>query len=303
MLPTFLVIGAMKAGTTSLHAYLSSHPDVFMTTPKEPNFFVEGQGWRNGVAWYESLFEGAAGARARGEASTSYAKHPFFQGVPARIKHVVPGVRLLYVLRHPIERMVSHYVHLVSDYGERKPLGEALLDNPRLFAVSDYASQIDRYLEHFDREQLLIVTSESLRDRRVETLSRIFRFLGIDDSWTPPNVDAVLHRSSEKIVPTRFGERVPLAVRAARSERGPRSIRRLARRVAVRPSGRDELIVPPEIERVLIERLRPTVERLRHHMGADVDTWGIADPMGVPSTRSSSDSIAVWPTRPNASSI
>lgn len=266
----------MKGGTTSLHAYLSSHPDVFMTTPKEPNFFVAGGEWERGVAWYESLFAGAGDAKARGEATTNYTKHPFFPGVPERIKSVVPDVRLLYVVRHPIERMVSHYVHLVSDYGERRPLGEALLENPRLLGISDYNAQIERYLEHFDRKRLLVVTSEALRDRRAETLRRIFAFLGVDTGWTPPNLDALLHRSADKQVTTKLGDRFAPLARAARSERVPAPVRRAASRLAFRSSERDDLVVPPDVEARLVEILRPSVERLRPYMDDDFDGWGIA---------------------------
>src|SRR5207244_8421308 len=84
MLPTFLVIGAMKSGTTSLYRYLQAHPDVFMSEQKELNYFTQGanQNWEKGLAWYQAQFEQAGKARAVGEASTNYTKYPQFQGVP-----------------------------------------------------------------------------------------------------------------------------------------------------------------------------------------------------------------------------
>jgi hypothetical protein len=275
MLPTFLVIGAMKAGTTSLHAYLQSHPDVFMAEPKELEFFVEGKNWERGVDWYESCFASSGGTTARGEASTSYTKHPFFPGVPERIKRVLPDVRMVYVVRHPIRRMVSQYLHHVAEYGERKPPSEVLLKNPMLFALSDYATQIERYLESFRREQMLIVTSEDLHDRRADSLRTIYGFLGVDDRWTPPNLDETLHRTEDKPAPTILGDRIPALRRLAERPSTPASIARRLRRLTTRHTAPESVAVSAEVESELRERLRPTVERLRAYMPSGFDGWGI----------------------------
>jgi hypothetical protein len=275
MLPTFLIIGAMKAGTTSLHAYLQGHPDVFMSEPKELEFFIEGKNWDRGIEWYESCFASSGGATARGEASTSYTKHPFFPGVPERIKQVLPDVRMAYVVRHPIRRMVSQYVHHVAEYGERKPASEVLVKNPMLFALSDYAAQIERYLEFFPREQMLIVTSENLHDHRIDTLRTIFTFLGVDDRWTPPNLDQELHRTEDKPTPTILADRIPALRRLADRRSTPRPIARRLRRLTTRHTAPESVAVPAEVEAELRERLRPSVERLRAYMPPDFDGWGI----------------------------
>ncbi|MGH2728637.1 MAG: sulfotransferase family protein [Actinomycetota bacterium] len=275
MLPTFLVIGAMKSGTTSLHAYLGAHPDVFMAEPKELDFFVEGKNLERGLDWYEERFGAAGDARARGEASTNYTKHPFFPDVPERIARVIPDVRLIYVVRHPIRRMVSQYLHHVAEYGERKPAAEALLSNPMIFALSDYATQIERYLDHFSREQILIVTSEDLYGRRAETMRTIYRFVGADDEKTPPTLDRELHRTRDKAAPTALAERMPFLARLAESPATPRSIARRLSRLTARRTAPESVPVPAEVERILRERLRPTVERLRAYMPPEFDGWGI----------------------------
>jgi hypothetical protein len=274
MLPTFLVIGAMKAGTTSLHAYLKAHPDVFMAEPKELEFFVEGKNWERGVEWYESCFASSGGAAARGEASTTYTKHPFFPGVPERIKQVLPDVRMVYVVRHPIRRMVSQYLHHVAEYGERKPAAVALLTNPMLFALSDYATQIERYLEYFPREQMLIVTSEDLHDRRADTLHVIFGFLGVDDRWTPPNLGEKHHRTEDKPAPTLLS-RIPALRRLADRPSTPPPIARRLRRLTTRHIAPESVEVPAEAEAELRERLRPSIARLRAYMPPGFDGWGI----------------------------
>ena len=275
MLPTFLVIGAMKAGTTSLHAYLSSHPDVFMSEPKELDFFVEGRNWDRGLGWYEDRFAGAGAAAARGEASTNYTKDPFFGGVPERIHSVIPDVRLVYVVRHPIRRMVSEYWHHVAEYGERRPLGEALRTNPMLFALSDYAAQLDRYTGLFPPEHLLVITSEALYGARAETLRSIFSFLGIDDAWRPPNLDARLHRSEMKAAPTTIGARVPWLRERAASTATPAGLRRVLKKLTERFPSEADSAVPVEVEAELRQRFRVSVERLRAFLPPSFDGWGI----------------------------
>ena len=119
-LPTFVVIGAMKAGTVSLRHYLDEHPDVFLGRGGrfgEPNFFVAEYNWPRGRDWYESLFDGAGGAAAIGECSPCYTWAHAFRGVPERMAQVVPEARLVYVVRDPIARMQSMYMHQVSPAG------------------------------------------------------------------------------------------------------------------------------------------------------------------------------------------
>jgi hypothetical protein len=162
-IPNFLIIGAMKAGTTSLYKYLRSNPQVFMPAKEEPNFFVDEEDvgrWNRGLGWYEQLFEGAEEAVAVGEASPKYTNYPHHEGVPARVAKVIPDARLIYLVRHPIERIVSHY-RLAVRMRPRlasKPLEETLLHRTRVDA-SRYAMQIEQYLQYFPREQLLIIKS------------------------------------------------------------------------------------------------------------------------------------------------
>ena len=108
MLPNLIVIGAAKCGTTSLHEYLDLHPEVAMSREKELDFFVEEKHWGRGVEWYAAQFEDAP---VRGESSPSYTAYPRYRGVPERIRRVVPDAKLVYLVRDPVERIVSHFVH------------------------------------------------------------------------------------------------------------------------------------------------------------------------------------------------
>jgi hypothetical protein len=202
--PTFLVIGAMKAGTTSLHRYLAAHPQVFAAPDKELNFFVEELNWSRGWSWYEAQFSDAGSALAVGESSPSYSSYPWRQGVPERIAAALPDVRLIYLLRHPVDRLQSQYFHRAVKE-ERRPPEEAVFDD-RYLGKSLYAQQVQCYLEYFDRGNLLLVGSEDLSERRVETMARVFSFVGVNPEWRGEVLGQEYHRTQAKLVDWRRQE-------------------------------------------------------------------------------------------------
>jgi Sulfotransferase family len=272
MLPNFLVIGAMKAGTTSLYRYLRAHPQVFMPESKELNFFVAERRWHRGRDWYEAQFAGTGDAVAVGEASPIYAMYPEFAGVPDRIARLLPQARLIYVVRHPIERMRSHYLHQVARGREHGPIGHALTADPRYLDTSRYSMQIDRYLAHLPPERLRVITAEELRDDRVATIGRVLRFLGLDPGLLPATLDREFHRTAEKRKRRLLADAV-LRVPGARALRRftPVEVRRLgSRRVST-----ERVVIPPALEARLRDELRDDVRRLRPHLGPAFGGWGI----------------------------
>lgn len=186
--PNLFIIGAMKSGTSSLHRYLGSHPAVFMSEPKEPGYFVEELTWPNGEAWYLNLFAGAAGRPIIGESSTEYAKAPSFGGVPERIARFNPEARFIYVMRDPVERAISHYWHMVVNNAEYRDMEQAVREDPRYREFSHYRMQLDHYIAIFGRERILAIVFEEMKATPVEVVQRVFRWLGIDDSFVPPNL-------------------------------------------------------------------------------------------------------------------
>jgi hypothetical protein len=277
-LPTFIIIGAMKAGTTSLWRYLSEHPDVFMAEEKEPDFFVEEKTWGRGRGWYESLFADGEASVARGEASTSYTKHPFFAGVPERMVSVVPDVRLVYVLRHPVERIVSQYRHALRAGWEKVTLERALDTNPQYVDISSYASQLERYAGLFDRANILTVLAEHLRSDRPRTMQRVFSFIGVDPTWEPAEPAAELHAAGTE--PTRrpgaaLLDRLP--GRAAARRLLPAGIRSTYHRLTALDHP-DRVALSEQATARLLDRLRPDLERLPALVGDDIagfDAWGL----------------------------
>lgn len=190
-LPNLVVIGAMKCATTALHAQLAAQPDVWMSEPKETNFFIgpeepphddpgswwrEGQ-WHRGVDWYRSLFDGRF--PVRGEASPGYTS-PDHPEVPARMHAVVPDAALVYLVRDPADRALSQYEHHRRDGDEQRPVEEALLDpGSQYLARSRYHERLLPFLDHFDRDQVLVVVQERLRDHPAQEMARVRSHAGL----------------------------------------------------------------------------------------------------------------------------
>jgi hypothetical protein len=272
----------MKSGTTSLYRYLQAHPDVFMSEEKELNYFTEGLNWESGIDWYEAQFEKAGNARAIGEASTNYTKYPQFPGVPERIAGLLPDVRLMYIIRNPIERVRSAYLHAVIKGNESRPIEQAIRESPQYVDTSRYAMQIDRYMEYFPREQLLILTAEDLHGRRDRAMRQVFRFIGADDGWWNPSLDREYHQTAEK------ARRPRALVTAARrlpgyhtlvtaTQRRRPALWRRSRELMTRPIVEQHVgEISAEVRSILEDTLREDVRRLRRYLGEDFHGWGIA---------------------------
>lgn len=281
MLPTFIVIGAQKSGTSSLFAYMRTHPEVQVASEKEPKYFVKERAWSRGRTWYESLFDSAVPRQARGEFTPEYTTFPIYAGVPGRMAALVPEVRLIYLMRHPIRRMVSSYRHGLWAGVEVRPLRQALLEDARYIYPSMYALQVEQYLEHFPRSQILLVTAEDLRVRRVESLRRIFSFLDVDPDWIPPNVDETFNTSEGRTRPRRWARLVGDAmVRLGEDRRMPAVVERGLARVADHPVARApigsaDLDLDDDTAQDLSACLRRDLRELKTFMDPSFDAWGL----------------------------
>jgi hypothetical protein len=220
-LPDFLILGAQKAGTTALYAYLRRHPRITGPSWKEVSFF--DRHYLRGEAWYRGNFPNLLRTRGElvGEASPSYLLHPL---APARLAALVPSARLIVLVRNPVDRALSHYHHEVALGRERLGFEAALASEeerlegeeqrlrtePGYFSHAwwnytyktrgRYAEQLERWLEHFPRERLLILPSEDLLDDPDQGYSRVLEFLGA----APHRLDAyprVFERQYEGMKP------------------------------------------------------------------------------------------------------
>jgi hypothetical protein len=285
-LPTFFVIGAAKAGTTSLHAYLGRHPEIQMSANKEPRFFAgpaEGIPFPPDRVWsregYEALFDPAFAVR--GEASTDYAAHPRRRGAPERIRELVPEAKFVYLVRDPIARTISHFQMAVALMGERRTLKQALGDlsdhRSPYIASSLYGDQLENYLRHFPQERMLVVDQARLRGERGATMSRIFAFLGVDPAAEVGELEEELLSRSEwrtySPAYVNFVDRF-LAPPLRRVPRGlKRSLRRSVERFLWPP------LEQPTVDEELRERMdalyAPQARRLRELTGEEFPGWSV----------------------------
>jgi hypothetical protein len=233
MLPNFLIIGAMKAGTTSLYNYIRMHPDIYMCPEKEPHFFSVDSNWAKGISWYESLFNGRRKQKALGEASVTYMRYPQFPNVPARIHQTLPNVRLICLLRNPVARVYSHYFHLYREGLEERSLEGALSakqgllpgrlaippladlpSNDPLVRVNEYIAfslywrQIEHYLQYFPRKQLLIILFEEMVENPAATLRSVYNFLEVDESFEPKHMNQAFNKTADKLSDRKWFEKI-----------------------------------------------------------------------------------------------
>jgi hypothetical protein len=199
MSPDFIIVGAPKAGTTSLYHYLNANLSVFMTEPKEVNFFSYVQLEKQNLfysdfkvktdAAYKALFSKGDKNQVKGEASVSYL---FYPDVAKSIYEYNPECKIIMVLRDPIERGYSHYLmdlklglvdlpyeDIVFKRGDHKNMG---LYYQQYVELGLYAKQVKRYLDVFPREQIKIYTQEQLKADTPSVVSDLFGFLGLQKS-------------------------------------------------------------------------------------------------------------------------
>jgi hypothetical protein len=180
----FVIIGAMKSATTSLFRWLDEQPETVMAHPKETRFFSDL--WSNGPVWYAQKFEGAKPEQLLGEASQNYTDPVYAKDAAERMADLIPDARLIYIVRHPVERIRSHYRHEVQRRRESRTLLEAISDpgNPYL-GQSSYAMCLQPYIDRFSREQILVVRFEDLVRPPAPAWSEVLRYLSLDDRPLP----------------------------------------------------------------------------------------------------------------------
>ncbi len=183
----------MKCATTTLHEQLARQAGIFMSRPKEPNFFSDDENYERGVGWYGSLFDRARPEDLRGESSTHYTKLPTYPRTIDRMLRHLPRVKLIYVMRHPIDRLVSQYVHEVTVGQVSGDLCEAIASMPELIDYGRYAMQLHPYFEAFGAGSILPIFFHRLVSQPQAELERIGRFLGLsgplrwDETLEPQN--------------------------------------------------------------------------------------------------------------------
>jgi hypothetical protein len=286
--PTFLVIGAYKSGTTTLHHVLRAHPQVFVPERREPSFFAfadepdpTNPAWQRSVrdeAEYLALFAGAEGAVAVGEVSPEYLLHP---AAPASIARRTPDVTMLAVLRDPAERAFSDWV-MYRREGDEPLSFEAALDaqderqsrgEPTGFylAAGQYAEQVARFIDVFGRDRLHIWLYEDVSRDADTAYAEMFAAIGVDPGAPQPQ----RQHHNVGAVPARSVDRLAYAARTR--------LRPVTRRLPLAGARRrvsavldDRLVKPslePETRTRLVDHFRPDIARLQDLIGRDLSVW------------------------------
>ncbi|SDZ61474.1 Sulfotransferase domain-containing protein [Jannaschia faecimaris] len=273
-LPHFIIIGAMKSGTTTLYRYLDEHPGIDMSRDKETDFFVAEKGWKRGLAWYSNQFSGDS--PLRGEASPNYTKARDFPGVPGRMADTCPDVRLIYILRDPVVRAESQFRHSVL-IGDLPPTLEEFPDSHEYAHILDgslYARQLDAYLEHFDRKAILVLDFKDLVAAPQALMDRVHSHIG-----APARIVGAMRFTNDSAMLSR----VPAPIlRFAQSPTGriigglvSRGMRDRIRGVLLRGKARQSPPFPEELRARLRADLAEDTARLREMTGQAFADWSV----------------------------
>ncbi|WP_439103313.1 sulfotransferase domain-containing protein [Celeribacter marinus] len=179
--PDVIIIGAMKCATSTLAAQLGAQDGVFLTQPKEPNFFSDDDIYAKGAEWYGALFEGAGAGDIKLEASTHYSKRPTYPHTIARLQASGARPKLIYIVRDPVDRLVSHYIHEWTQGVIPCGLDEAVQSFPELIEYSLYGKQITPWIDAFGADAILLLTMEDMTKDPQVVLSRVGSFIGHDN--------------------------------------------------------------------------------------------------------------------------
>ena len=202
-LPGFLIIGAQKAGTTTLYRDLLPNPEIFLPIDKEPGNLCEDHVLTDtGRSAYAKHFAGARSHQICGEATTEYTKRPDIPGVPARARRLLGDkLKVIYLVREPISRIISHHHHELTSGHVSCGIDEAVRTIARYIDYSRYAMQITPWLNELGPEQVLIIHFESYIETRVKTLASVCKFLGVAPRPDTVRAEIAYNRSAGKPVP------------------------------------------------------------------------------------------------------
>ena len=218
----------MKCATTTLHAQLSAHDGFFLSDKlDEPDYYSNGDRYANGAAWYASLYSEAQPGQLVGDFSTGYAKLPTYPYAVDRIREDIPDPRIVYLMRHPVKRLVSHYTHDWLGGIIDVSIDQAVTDHRSIVDYGLYAMQLRPYLQAFGPDRVLPVFFERFVNESQSELERICKFIGYKDS--PRWVEDVerTNVSSQRLRPNGLRDRIlnfP-GVRFVRQRLVPQSLR------------------------------------------------------------------------------
>lgn len=268
-----MIIGAQKCGTSSLASQLAAHPEICFCKIKEPGYFDRTEDWEAGLDEYHALYSPEEG-QICGESSTMYTFIPEWLGTHERLYAYNPGLKLIYIMRQPVERILSNYSHRVVRRTVEGPPEDSVLQNPTYINRTRYGVQLRPYLDLFGRDQILLIIFEEYIADQPKTLAQICEFLGIalPDS-TDEYQDAVVHKTvgGHYLPPTlnklTYGDNVRRLL-----DHVPSSLKRVTRRgLGKKIEAKPEF--SPALKETLWRLLEDDVQTVETLLGRRLDQW------------------------------
>lgn len=188
MLPTFLMVGTAKCGTTSICSLIDEHPQGFVSDPKEPHYFSNLVMYDERRSWYESLFEDAEDGMVAGEGSVSYTLPSRIDFVAPRIKSAIPDCRLILTARHPIDRIESDWKMRTVEGRDTRSISNDVQRWVEMVRLGLYWDNLSVYRELFDDEQILVVFLEDFAEEPLREMRRVYDHIGVDPEFVPDDL-------------------------------------------------------------------------------------------------------------------
>lgn len=261
-----------------------------MCPVKEPEFFARDDIYERGLNWYKGLFEGATPGQLCGESSTAYTRWPQYPHTARRMAEALPGIKLIYIMRHPVDRAYSHYIHrrtkeLHKGWPTDVSFEEHVRSDPMCLDGSDYMTQIMQYLEYYPRDSMLFLFSNELRHDPRAVFDQVCCFLGLSEPHDLLADGIVVSGDSDRHCKHAARKRMVAPLKAipglhAFAERFPRSWQNAAYTIWRRtPYGRriEHEYTPqpmrPETRLALLKRYRESNQQLEAFLGIDLSRW------------------------------
>lgn len=280
--PDFMLVGAAKAGTTTLHFKLKNHPNILLTDPKEPMYFSNPEVYARGPEWYSSLFKDAKASQLCGDCSTTYMRYPFAEEPNTRnpwptISQLDKTPKFIYILRHPVDRAYSHYVHHMR-FGCTMTFEEAMDRNPIYVNCSKYSLQMSAFREHLPDAKLLALDFTQLIHDRTSATYKTLDFLELPAILPPDPHHSMMNRRDNREFFSKIMWKVP-GWKIARKMISPsikrkamdltmnsRLGKRIARKTEVQP-------MKPETRMKLVEMFEPDIQAAEELLGKPLPDW------------------------------
>ena len=260
-----LLIGAMKCGTGSLFNYLKDHPQICPCVIKEPEYFSDNHGDRYKEGRYCDLFHFDGNIHKYAlEASTGYSKYPAEPHVAESIYNYGLRPKLIYIVRNPFDRIISHYNFMSSH-----ETWSLTIDSPHLINASNYYLQLEQYRKFFPKENILVLEFDRLKNQPEEVLKEVYEFLSISAEYNPEQFSVVNRTKAEnqtiKNVVKTYGKKLRII---------PKPLRELGKKI-IRKQFSSKKQTLTESQRTTIDKeLQPDMLKLQKEYHIDVSKWG-----------------------------